>query len=389
MPDGGYSAVITVAGSIHEVAAGDWDACAGPANPFLWHAFLSALEDSGSVSARAGWMPQHLVLKDEAGWVLGCVPMYAKSHSYGEYVFDHGWADAYERAGGRYYPKLQIAVPFTPVTGPRLLIRRDGPADADAIADALIAGIERVAERHGIVSAHVTFPTEHEWQRFGAAGWLQRTGQQYHWENRGYSTFDDFLADLNARKRKSIKKERREVRDSDVAIRVLTGDDLEPDHWEHFYRFYINTSSGKWGVPYLKREFFHLLGERMADRVALVMAERDGRPVAGALNLIGEDTLFGRNWGCDDDVKFLHFEACYYQAIDFAIARGLARVEAGAQGEHKIQRGYLPAKTYSAHLIRDRGLRDAVEDFLARETRLVDWQVEALGEAAPFRKAPE
>jgi hypothetical protein len=383
MPDGGNPAIVKVLGGIGEVPAAEWDACAGTVNPFLSHAFLSALEDSGAVSPKAGWLPQHLVLQDEAERTLGCVPMYAKSHSYGEYVFDHGWADAYERAGGRYYPKLQIAVPFTPVTGPRLLVRPGAPAEA---ADALIAGIERVAERHGIVTAHATFPTRSEWELLGAAGWLQRTGQQYHWENRGYGSFDDFLADLNARKRKAIRKERREVRDSGVAVRVLTGGELEPAHWDHFHRFYIETSRGKWGVPYLNREFFHLLGERMADRVALVMAERDGRPIAGALNLIGDDTLFGRNWGCDEDVPYLHFEACYYRAIDFAIARGLARVEAGAQGEHKIQRGYLPTKTYSAHLIRDSGLRDAVADFLARESRMVDWQVEALGEAAPFRK---
>ena len=384
MPDSGDPAVIKVVGGIGAVAAGDWDACAGTGNPFLTHAFLSALEDSGSVSAKAGWLPQHLVLEDAAGRVIGGVPMYLKNHSFGEFVFDHGWADAYEQAGGRYYPKLQIAVPFTPVTGSRLLIRPGAPADA--VADALIGGIETVAERHGIVTAHVTFPTEAEWQRFGAAGWLQRTGQQYHWDNQGYGSFDDFLASLNARKRKSIRKERREVQQAGIALRVLTGDELTAEHWDDFYRFYLNTSSGKWGVPYLTRAFFELLGERLADRIALVVAEQDGQRVAGALNMIGDDTLFGRNWGCDGDFRFLHFEACYYQAIDFAITHGLKRVEAGAQGEHKVQRGYLPNRTFSAHLIRDPGLRAAIEDFLKRETRMVDWQIDALGQASPFRK---
>ena len=387
MPDSGDPAVIKVVGGIGAVAAGDWDACAGTANPFLTHAFLSALEDSGSVSAKAGWLPQHLVLEDAAGRMVGGVPMYLKNHSYGEYVFDHGWADAYEQAGGRYYPKLQIAVPFTPVTGSRLLIRPGAPADA--VADALIAGIETVAERHGIVTAHATFPTEAEWQRFGAAGWLQRTGQQYHWDNNGYAGFDDFLASLNARKRKAIRKERRAVQQAGIALQVVTGDDLTAAHWDDFYRFYLNTSSGKWGVPYLTRDFFALLGERLADRVALVVAEQDGQRVAGALNLIGDDTLFGRNWGCDGDFRFLHFEACYYQAIDFAIARGLKRVEAGAQGEHKVQRGYLPNRTFSAHLIRDPGLRAAIDDFLKRESRVVDWQIDALGEASPFRKTAD
>jgi len=385
MADGdGVTAILKVHDSIAGVDAADWDACAGPDNPFVSHAFLSILEESGSATGATGWLPQHLVLEDEAGRVLGCVPMYAKGHSYGEYVFDHGWADAYERAGGRYYPKLQISVPFTPVPGPRLLVRPG--ADADAVADTLIAGIARVAERHGIVTAHVTFPREAEWARFGAAGWLQRTGQQYHWENRGYASFDDFLNALSARKRKAIRKERREVAEAGVLVRMLTGAELEPGHWESFYRLYRRTTDRKWGAPYLTRDFFRLLGDRMPDRVALVLAERDGRPVGGALNLIGRDALYGRNWGGDTEIRFLHFEACYYQAIEFAINRGLARVEAGAQGEHKIQRGYLPVKTYSAHLIRDPGLRRAVADYLRRETHLIDMDMEALSEASPFRK---
>ncbi len=388
MADGGGTTVILkVADSIAAVDAAAWDACAGADNPFVSHAFLSILEESGSATAETGWLPQHLVLEDEAGGVLGCVPMYVKGHSYGEYVFDQGWADAYERAGGRYYPKLQVSVPFTPVPGPRLLVHPG--ADAEALADTLITGIARVAERHGIVTAHVTFPREAEWARFGAAGWLQRTGQQYHWENQGYETFDDFLNALSARKRKAIRKERREVAEAGVRVRMLTGAGLEPAHWETFFALYRRTTDRKWGVPYLTRDFFRLLGERMADRVALVLAELDGRPVGGALNLIGRDTLYGRNWGGGTDIRFLHFEACYYQAIEFAISRGLARVEAGAQGEHKVQRGYLPVKTYSAHLIRDPGLRRAVADYLRRETRLIEMDMEALGEASPFRKGSD
>jgi len=384
MPDSGEQVVIRVVDDILAVPASAWDACAGRDNPFISHAFLSALEESGSVSAERGWLPQHLVLEGDDGAIRGCVPLYLKGHSYGEYVFDWGWAEAYERAGGRYYPKLQAAVPFTPVTGPRLLV--DPVVEAGPVRAALIAGLESVTARHGVVTAHVTFPTETEWRALGEAGWLQRSGQQYHWENRGYESFESFLAALNSRKRKAIKKERREVAESGVSLRVLTGGALEPHHWDLFYRFYRNTTDRKWGASYLTRRFFSLLGERLADRVALVVAEADGQMVAGALNLIGTDTLYGRNWGCADHFKFLHFEACYYQAMEFAIERGLQTVEAGAQGEHKIQRGYLPTRTYSAHLIRDPALKRAVADFLSREDAYLAFEMEALSDASPFRR---
>jgi uncharacterized protein len=359
-----------------EVDATEWDACAGSANPFVSHAFLEALEASGSATARTGWLPQHVLIED-TGRLVAAAPLYLKGHSYGEYVFDWGWADAYQRAGGRYYPKLQCAVPFTPVTGPRLMVRADAPAGA---RDALVEALLEVARQH------VTFPREDEWQCLGAAGFLQRTGQQYHWHNQGYRDFDDFLDALASRKRKQIKRERRDAQTSGLDIRVLTGKEIEPRHWDSFFRFYISTSDRKWGDPYLTREFFDLLGERLADRVALVVAEKDKTPVAGALNLVGEDTLYGRNWGCIGDFPFLHFECCYYQAIEFAIARKLTRVEAGAQGPHKIQRGYLPTRTFSAHWIADPGLARAVADFVRRETRSLERERAALAEHSPYRR---
>jgi hypothetical protein len=384
MPDGSELRTVKVLGSIHEVAADAWNACAGADDPFLNHGFLAALEDSGSVSAKAGWIPQHLAALGEDGSVAACAPLYLKSHSYGEYVFDWGWADAYERAGGRYYPKLQAAVPFTPITGRRLLVRPNAPAGA---AEVLAAAMVRLAEQLEVSSLHVTFPTEPEWRTLGDHGWLMRTGYQFHWENRGYLTFDDFLADLSSRKRKAIRKERAAVRDQDVTVRTLTGDAIEERHWDAFYRFYRNTHGRKWGHAYLNRAFFSLLAGAMAERVVLVMAETsDGRPVGGALNILGRDTLYGRYWGCEEHFRFLHFEACYYRAIDFAIEHGLARVEAGAQGEHKIQRGYLPVETYSAHWIADRGFRNAVADFLARERAAICEEREILESFAPFRK---
>lgn len=384
MPDGIPEASLKLVADISVLDADAWDACAGPDNPFLSHAFLSALEQSGSATAEAGWLPQHLVLEEPDGRLLGAVPLYLKGHSHGEYVFDHSWARAYEQAGGHYYPKLQSAVPFTPVTGRRLLVRPGAPAQT---ADLLIHGLEQAALAHKVSSLHVTFPTEADWSRFGEAGWLQRIGEQYHWENDGFGSFDDFLATLNSRRRKDIRKERQRAVDGDIRLTVLTGDDLKPRHWDAFFRFYINTSDRKWGDPYLTREFFARIGETMADRIALVMAEKDGRWIAGALNLIGTDTIYGRNWGCDGcDYPFLHFEACYYQAIDFAIARGLKRVEAGAQGEHKVMRGYRPVRTYSAHWIRDPGFRRAVADFLVRETRAVEAGIEDLAEHLPFRQ---
>ncbi|HXP29594.1 MAG TPA: GNAT family N-acetyltransferase [Stellaceae bacterium] len=387
MADGGDRLTVRVVERLAEVPAAAWDACAGPDHPFVSHAFLEALEASGSATGETGWLPQHLLLEDSRGRLLGAAPLYLKGHSYGEYVFDHGWAAAYERAGGRYYPKLQCAVPFTPITGPRLLIHADAGPDA---ADLLAAAMVEVARRHKVSSLHVTFPTRAEWEVFGAAGFLQRLGQQYHWENAGYRDFEDFLDALASRKRKQIRRERRDALAGGIAIETLTGSAIESHHWDTFFRFYISTSDRKWGSPYLTREFFDLLGERMADKVVLVMARQGRRYVAGALNLRGTDTLYGRNWGCLGDFPFLHFEACYYQAIDFAITHGLKRVEAGAQGRHKIQRGYLPTPTYSAHWIRDPGFARAVEDALKRERRAIESEMEVLEEQlSPFKREAE
>ena len=384
MPDGSELRTVKVLGSIHDVTADAWDACAGADDPFLSHGFLAALEDSGAVSAETGWIPRHLAALGEDESVAACAPLYLKSHSYGEYVFDWSWADAYERAGGRYYPKLQSSVPFTPITGRRLLV---GPGAPGGAAEVLARAMVSLAERLEVSSLHVTFPTEPESRMLGDHGWLIRTGYQFHWENRGYRTFDDFLADLSSRKRKAIRKERAAVRDQDVTVRTLTGGAIEERHWDAFYRFYRDTHGRKWGHAYLNRAFFSLLAEAMADRVVLVMAETpDGRPVGGALNILGHDTLYGRYWGCEEHYRFLHFEACYYRAIDFAIEHGLARVEAGAQGEHKIQRGYLPRPTYSAHWIADPDFRRAVERFLHAERRAAAAEIRLLSEESPFRK---
>ncbi len=384
MPDGREPIAVKILNRVAAVPAAEWDACADPENPFVSHAFLSALEASGSASPETGWMPQHLVIEAPDGTLAAALPLYLKSHSYGEYVFDWGWADAYERAGGRYYPKLQCSVPFTPVTGPRFLIGPGG--DRDALANALIAAMLQLAEQQKVSSLHVTFPTREEYRRLGAAGFLQRVGLQYHWENRGYGTFDDFLQDLSSRKRKAIRRERRKVAEDGVTLRVLTGDEIGDRHWHTFHRFYLQTVDKKWAHAYLTRDFFLRLGSGLADKVALVVAEHDGRPVAAALNLIGGDTLYGRNWGCLGRYRFLHFETCYYQAIEFAIARGLARVEAGAQGEHKIQRGYLPSETYSAHWIADPAFNEAVANFLERERLAMRHQHRALSGHSPFRR---
>ncbi len=383
MPDGAEPLQVRVVPRISELPAAEWDACAGD-QPFLSHGFLSALEESGSADADSGWQPQHLALSGQDGRLLGCVPLYLKNHSYGEYVFDWGWAEAYERAGGHYYPKLQSCVPFTPVTGPRLLVRPD--AEREAVARALVSALLEVARQHKVSSLHVTFPTREDWELLGACGFLKRRGIQYHWENRGYSDFDEFLASLASRKRKAIKKERRAVAESGVVLKALSGPEIEPRHWNAFDAFYRATSDKKWGPSYLTRDFFRRLGESLADKVVLVIAEWQGEPIAGALNLVGGDTLYGRNWGSLGRFRFLHFEACYYQAIDYAIRHGLKRVEAGAQGEHKIQRGYLPRETYSAHWIADRGFRDAVADFLRRESAAVGEEREFLESFAPFRK---
>jgi predicted N-acyltransferase len=394
---------LRVAGAIGDVSAAAWDACANPTakdlaagasdkldlayNPFISHDFLLSLELSGSVRNRSGWQPMHLLVEGPGGELLGAAPCYAKSHSQGEYVFDHGWADAYERAGGNYYPKLQVSVPFTPATGRRLLVR-PGP-QADAVREALAGGLAEVCRRSSASSVHVTFLPEREWQLLGEHGYLRRTHRQFHWENAGYATFEDFLAALASRKRKTIRRERADALASGLTIHWLTGADLTESVWDAFFDFYMETGSRKWGRPYLTREFYSIVGEKMRDRILLVMAKRNGRWVAGAINFIGGDTLFGRHWGCSEHHPFLHFEVCYYQAIDFAIAHKLARVEAGAQGQHKIARGYLPVTTYSAHYILDPALRRAIDDFLKHERRHIEAEIEEFAEFAPFRKGEQ
>lgn len=363
-----------------------WDVCASPTgDPFLSFDFLDACEASGSAVPAEGWAGRHLSLRDETGRVLGVMPLWLKGHSQGEYVFDHSWADAYQRAGGRYYPKLLSAVPFTPVTGPRFLAHPD--ADLATVRRALLQGAIALTERLGVSSLHVNFPTEDDWTAMGEAGLLQRQDMQYVWRNDGYATFDAFLSALSANRRKTIRRERREAQ-AGLDIRVLTGADITEAHWDAFFAFYMDTGARKWGRPYLTRDFFTRLGATMADRIALVMAFRDGEAIAGALNLIGRDALYGRQWGALEEVPFLHFELCYYQAIEFAIARGLSRVEAGAQGEHKIARGYLPSPVYSAHFIADPALRDPVARYLDGERPAVAAEIDAMtADLSPFRRA--
>ncbi|MGQ0677042.1 MAG: GNAT family N-acetyltransferase [Rhodospirillales bacterium] len=387
MPDGDGAIELSLTEGIGAIGAEDWNACAGAdgpgCNPFVGHAFLSALEDSGSVGKGTGWFPRHLVARDAARRVLGVVPLYIKTHSQGEYVFDHGWAEAFERAGGRYYPKLQAAVPFTPVPGPRLLARPG--EEAPPTRAALAKGLAEVARCMGVSSLHVTFCAEDEARVLAAAGFLVREGTQFHWPNRSYRTFEDFLAALSSRKRKQIRKERRDALAPGIAVRALSGAELTADAWDDFFEFYIATSDRKWGSPYLNREFFDLLGRRLGGQVVLVTAEKDGKRIAGALNLRGGEALYGRNWGCRGQWPLLHFECCYYQAIEWAIAHGLKRVEAGAQGPHKIQRGYLPVATYSAHWIADAGFRGAVADYLKRERAMARRERAALAAHSPYR----
>ena len=373
---------------ISEIERGAWDLCAGQGrddhNPFVAYDFLAILEESGCAVERTGWAPQHLAVRDASGALAAVMPLYLKSHSQGEYIFDHAWADAYERAGGRYYPKLVGASPFSPVTGPRLLVRED--IDLDQGRSVLIQSALALCQRFGTSNLGVNFDTEAEWRFMGEHGLLLRQNQQYHWFNQGYGAFDDFLGVLSSGRRKTIRRERREA-GAGLDIVALTGADLTEDHWDAFFAFYMDTGARKWGRPYLNRRFFSLLGERMADKVLLVMAARDGRWIAGALNLIGGDCLYGRNWGCLEDVPFLHFELCYYQAIAFAIERGLARVEAGAQGQHKIARGYLPSPVFSAHFIADPALRGPVARFLDEERRAVQGEMDWLAEEySPFRQ---
>ena len=405
---------IRVVPSVEDVSAAAWDACANPCpaegsdpapvarpvnvmfkepelstrgyryNPFISHDFLSSLEISLCVGGRTGWQPRHLLTETADGTLLGAAPCYLKSHSRGEYVFDHGWAEAYERVGGDYYPKLQVAVPFTPVPGTRLMARPS--PTAEAVRGALADALAELTRKNGLSSAHVTVLTESEWRLLGARGFLQRKDQQFHWENADYGSFEDFLAVLSSRKRKMIRRERKEALSADINVHWLTGGELTEAVWDAFFAFYMQTGSRKWGRPYLTREFFSRIGERMGERILLVMAKRGGRWIAGAINFIGSDSLYGRNWGAIEPHPFLHFELCYYQAIDYAIRHGLKWVEAGAQGEYKLARGYLPTTTYSAHFIADPGLARAIADYLERERAYVEAAGEELAAAAPFRK---
>ncbi|MHA6324836.1 GNAT family N-acetyltransferase [Roseivivax sp. CAU 1753] len=377
--------------SLADIPAEVWDACACPEaadggppdDPFTTHRFLLALEQSGSVGRGSGWDPRYLTA-EVAGEVIGVAPLYVKSHSQGEYIFDHNWAHAFERAGGRYYPKLQIAVPFTPATGRRLLARPGFETTAEA---ALLQGAIQLADENGLSSLHVTFCTPEEARRGAAMGLLPRVTQQFHWLNHGYDSFDDFLASLSSRKRKNIRKERAQAQGFGGTIHRLSGDDLRPEHWDAFWTFYQDTGARKWGTPYLTRAFFDIAQETLRRDMVLVLAERDGDYVAGALNFVGRDVLYGRYWGCREHHPCLHFELCYYQAIDIAIERGLARVEAGAQGEHKLARGYLPTETNSLHWIGDAGFSDAVARYLVEERRAIAEDIEVLTEYGPFRKA--
>ena len=381
--------------SIAAIDAAAWDACANPPglsedaaegerfNPFVAHAFLQALEASGSTGGRSGWTPAHVIVEDASGRIVAAAPSYLKRHSLGEYVFDHAWADAFERVGGRYYPKLQVAAPFTPATGRRLLVAVDAPEGA---REALIEALREVRRQTKASSIHVTFPTAEDAARLERAGFLVRHGEQFHFLCDGFLIFDDFLAALASRKRKAIKRERREALGDEVTVEWVTGSSLRPEHWDAFFKFYMDTGSRKWGRPYLTRSFFSLIGASMAERILLVMAKRDGRYIAGAINFIGDDALYGRNWGAIEDRPFLHFEVCYYQAIEFALARGLKRVEAGAQGEHKLARGYRPVVTYSAHEFADARLAKAVADYLRHERASVARTIAHYQDHAPFRK---
>ncbi len=373
---------ITIVENIADIPAQHWDACAraaGPFDPFTSHRFLLALEQSGSVGKGTGWQPLHMVAR-EAGKITGVLPAYAKSHSQGEYIFDHAWANAYEHAGGRYYPKLLSAVPFTPATGRRLL------TITDSARDALIEAAKSLARDNGLSSFHINFCTSQEHALGPAHGMLQRVTEQFHWENAGYRGFDDFLAALSSRKRKNIRKERRQAQGFGGEIVTLTGDQIRPEHWDAFWQFYQDTGARKWGTPYLTRAFFDHMQDTMRDDILLVLAAREGRYVAGALNFIGGDTLFGRYWGAIENHPALHFELCYYQAIDYAVAHGLKRVEAGAQGEHKLARGYLAAPVYSLHWIADNGFARAVDRFLQDERAAVQDDIETLAGYGPFRK---
>lgn len=388
--DGETQITIDVLTSLSQIEAADWDACAcpedadgRPCDPFTTYRFLHALEVSGSVGARTGWQPRYLVARDGTQ-VIACAPLYAKNHSQGEYIFDHNWAQAYENAGGEYYPKLQIAAPFTPATGRRFLTR---PGFEATGISALIQAAVQLGVENELSSLHVTFCTEAEAIAGEQIGLMRRTSQQFHWANDGYADFDGFLATLSSRKRKNIRKERERAQGFGGDIVSLTGDQIEPHHWDAFWHFYQDTGARKWGTPYLTRAFFDIAHATMADDMLLCLAIRDGQPVAGALNFIGADALYGRYWGCAEDHPCLHFELCYYQAIDFAIAHGLSTVEAGAQGGHKLARGYLPVATHSLHWVRDAGFAKAIGQYLEAERAAVDEEIEVLTGYGPFRKA--
>lgn len=381
---------ISVLSSLKDISAAEWDACANPGlqkgraiDPFTTHRFLFALENSGSVGEAAGWLPRHLIVR-QGGEVIAVMPLYAKTHSQGEYVFDHNWAHAYQRAGGNYYPKLQAAVPFTPATGRRFLTL---PGFEQAGQAALIEGAVTFCDQNELSSLHITFCSEAEADAGVQMGLLHRTGQQFHWLNNAYTSFSDFTAHLSSRKRKAIRREREKAAKFGGTIHMLTGDDIQPEHWDAFWHFYQDTGARKWGSPYLSRAFFDCVQETMRQDVLLVLCRREGRWVAGALNFIAQNTLFGRYWGCVEDHPCLHFEVCYYRAIDFAIENNLSRVEAGAQGEHKLSRGYLPAQTHSLHWIRDAGFRDAVSNYLDAEREAVYEEIDILASYGPFRKA--
>ena len=377
--------------SINDIDSRDWNQCANPEceeyNPFLDHRFLKALEDSGSAQSQTGWQPFHTVLRDKDR-VIGVVPAYLKSHSRGEYVFDGAWADAWYRAGGEYYPKLQVSIPFTPATGRRLLAAKplDESQSRDQIEDQLLSATIQVAKKIQVSSLHITFMPKSQWERASELGLLKRMDTQFHWTNANYESFEDFLRALSSKKRKNIRRERRGAIENGVQIEWITGSDLTESHWDAFYEFYVDTGNRKWGTPYLTRTFFSMLSETMSDETLLIMCKRDGKYIAGAINFIGSNSLFGRNWGCIEDHRFLHFEACYYQAIDFAIQHGLNRVEAGAQGAHKIARGYMPQQTYSAHWVQNSEFRDAIKNYLSDEGSYVKQDISWIEQHAPFRK---
>jgi uncharacterized protein len=392
---------VKIANGLSAIPAERWDALANPVsarsataaepveiyNPFVSHAFLSTLEDSGCIGGRSGWQPMHVLVEDSDGEVIAAAPCYAKTHSQGEYVFDHAWADAYTRAGGEYYPKLQVSVPFTPVTGPRLFL--SPKVEPETARSALLAGLRALRAKIDASSIHLTFLPKADWDALGERGLLQRVDQQFHWINEGYASFDDFLAALSSRRRKTIRRERRDALAEGITVEILSGRDITEAHWDAFFAFYMDTGSRKWGRPYLNRRFFSLVGERMAERVVLMLAKRGRRYIAGAINFRGDTALYGRNWGCIEHHPFLHFELCYYRAIDYAIAHGLARVEAGAQGEHKLARGYRPMLTYSAHDIADPALRRAIAEYLAREKLYVAAAAEELASATPFKRCAQ